>query len=81
MWHVCRVLWHEGVTCDEYTDTPEDQASLTSMRNEGAARCPQCRFVVSKTAVSDKANPGSAHQKPDRSVLLLAQATVDLSSV
>ena len=57
MWHVCRVLWHEGVTCDEYTDTPEDQASLTSIRNEGAARCPH------------------------RSVLLLAQATVDLSSV
>ena len=50
VYHKC--VWHEGVTCDNYEGAPDDIAVLMLARQEGLARCPGCKIVTQRIAVS-----------------------------
>ncbi|CAG8710727.1 24651_t:CDS:10, partial [Gigaspora rosea] len=49
---LCRVSWHEDLTCEEYQAlplherSPEDREVLNLARNERWQRCPKCNMLV-----------------------------------
>ncbi|EJF63850.1 hypothetical protein DICSQDRAFT_160351 [Dichomitus squalens LYAD-421 SS1] len=51
----CRVIWHDGLTCDEYQDlplderSPDDQKALQLMKAQNWRRCPNCAIIVELT--------------------------------
>lgn len=50
----CRVRWHDGLSCEEYRQlpedlrSPEDVALLHVARNKAWRSCPECRSLISK---------------------------------
>ncbi|GAB2291590.1 hypothetical protein Dimus_025846 [Dionaea muscipula] len=50
----CRVVWHEGVSCDEVQRLNEDERASEDFmlrnlaRNKNWKRCPMCKFYVEK---------------------------------
>ncbi|KZT10255.1 uncharacterized protein LAESUDRAFT_672944 [Laetiporus sulphureus 93-53] len=51
----CKVLWHEGFSCEEYQAlpederSPEDQQTLQLMKAQQWRRCPKCSFIIELT--------------------------------
>lgn len=51
---LCRVAWHEGVTCQEFREshqhvTGEEQKALEFLAKKGYKRCPRCQFAIQKS--------------------------------
>ncbi|KAM5533573.1 hypothetical protein V8D89_012789 [Ganoderma adspersum] len=51
----CRVVWHDGLTCEEYQDlplderSPDDQKALQLAKAQNWRRCPKCSIIVELT--------------------------------
>ncbi|KAI1798029.1 hypothetical protein LXA43DRAFT_1106215 [Ganoderma leucocontextum] len=51
----CRVVWHDGMNCEEYQDlplderSPDDQKALQLAKAENWRRCPKCAIIVELT--------------------------------